>query len=218
MAKMCSYCGVRPGTTDDHVFPKGLYPKRKSDPKVERLTVPACLECNNSFSDDEVHFRTLLALAGDPPNAVRQELLATTIRRSFDQPDAARRLRDLLGNMREVELDREIRHKVYPGEDVRVLKVVKKIIRGLSHHHGLGTAVRESHVGAKLWTYRFPAELRASVRYAHREKDVAEYYFDEINKNEMRSGWVITFYETVSFIGAVCSSEDAAREWVDVEH
>ena len=64
--KICSYCGERLATDREHVFPSNLYPASKSCSQVQRLTIPSCKECNNGWSDDEVHFRNVLALAGEP--------------------------------------------------------------------------------------------------------------------------------------------------------
>src|SRR3990172_3746850 len=62
--KSCAYCGKITTKTDkEHVFPKCLYPKRKS--KVQRLTIPSCRDCNSNWSEDEAHFRNVLVLAGE---------------------------------------------------------------------------------------------------------------------------------------------------------
>jgi hypothetical protein len=111
--KTCSYCGERLATDSEHVFPRNLYPASKSVSRVQRLTIPSCNECNKGWSDDEVHFRNVLALAGEP-NEARRELWETTIRRSFEKSDGSRRVRDLIKILRPVEIDGNIRHKVYP--------------------------------------------------------------------------------------------------------
>jgi hypothetical protein len=75
---MCAYCGYRVATDREHVFPKSLYPESKASSRVQRLTIPSCNECNNGWSDDEAHFRNVLALAGEP-NDSRRELWETKI-------------------------------------------------------------------------------------------------------------------------------------------
>lgn len=67
--KSCAFCGTRPGTTRDHVPPKGIFPK----PRPRLITVPACPECNNGASVFERRFRAYLSLhAGiDDPTANR---------------------------------------------------------------------------------------------------------------------------------------------------
>ena len=41
------------------------------------------------------------------------------------------------------------------------------------------------------------------MKYAHREKDIVEYYYDEIDDTEKHSVWFITFFERTTFIGIV---------------
>jgi hypothetical protein len=61
--KRCAYCGVRNGKlTKDHVVPKCLY-SGKPGSTVQRITVPCCLPCQKSWTDDEAHFRNVLPLA-----------------------------------------------------------------------------------------------------------------------------------------------------------
>jgi hypothetical protein len=64
----CLYCEKNQATTNDHVPPKGLFP----DPKPsDLLTVPACLECNQGYMQDDEYFRVAMAAqaAYREPNA-----------------------------------------------------------------------------------------------------------------------------------------------------
>lgn len=210
--KMCSYCRERIATDKEHVFPSNLYPKSKAASRVQRLTIPSCNVCNNGWSDDEAHFRNILALAGEP-NDSRKELWETTIQRSlFDQPDGVRRIRDLVDRLRPVEVNGQPRHKVYPGEDASVVRVVKKIVRGLSHHHGIMTAVPESRVWVDVMRYSVPEEFLSEMIYQHREQDIAEYRYSVIEDFGIQSAWLITFFERVTFLGVVASSESGLLE------
>lgn len=79
----CVYCGD-PATTEDHVPPKSLFP-----PDTEGLiTVPACLNCNNTSSQDDEFFRNVLVnddRVRDHPEA--QDLNAA-YERSLQRPQA----------------------------------------------------------------------------------------------------------------------------------
>lgn len=209
--RMCSYCGKRIATDKEHVFPKNLYPESKATSRVQRLTIPSCYVCNNGWSDDEAHFRNILVLAGEP-NESRRELWETTIQRSFCQPDGLRRIRDLVKSMRPAEVDGQPGHKVYPGEDVRVVRVVKKIVRGLSHHHKIMSAVPESGVWVDVMKYRVPDEFLSEMKYAHREQDIAEYRYSVIEDLGIQSAWLITFFARITFIGIVSSTERSLFE------
>lgn len=205
--KMCSYCGERLATDSEHVFPCSLYPASKSGSRVQRLTIPSCNYCNNGWSDDEVHFRNVLALAGEP-NQARRELWETTIRRSFKKSDGTRRLRDLVNILHPVEIEENARHKVYPGQDDRVLRIVKKIIRGLCHYHGVMSAVSEKLVWADVLKYQIPEEFLSQMAYEHREEDIAKYRYQVLSESGIHSAWLITFFQHVTFVGIVSLSED----------
>lgn len=209
--RLCAYCGERAATDKEHVFPKSLYPPSKARSRVQRLTIPSCNVCNNGWADDEAHFRNILALAGEP-NDTRRELWETPVQRSLQQVDGPRRIQDIVDAWRLVEIDGKSRHMVYPGDDVRVTRVVKKIIRGLSHYHGVLSAVPESRVCANIMKYRMPDEILTQMTYTHREPDVAEYRYSVIGKFGIQSAWLIRFYERVKFIGVVMSSEGVLSE------
>src|SRR6056297_601227 len=59
MEERCVYCGEK-ADTRDHVVPSSFFPKPKPD---DLITVPACYDCNNSYSDDEEYLRNILSTA-----------------------------------------------------------------------------------------------------------------------------------------------------------
>jgi hypothetical protein len=204
---VCSYCGQSVTKTErEHVFPSNLYPPSKSGSKVQRLTVAACRECNGSWADDEAHFRNVLMMSGDDPNSPRTELWEGRVRRSFDQPDGIKRIDDLLALMRPVESEEGKRHMIYPAEDERILRVVRKIIRGLAHHHGLLPFVPEERVWVDVQRYAIPADLISQMTYQHRESDIAEYWYEAQEDEEIHSAWLLRFFEAPSFVGLIYAS------------
>jgi len=206
---MCSYCGERIATDNEHVFPRNLYPESKKNSRVQRLTIPSCNVCNNGWSDDEVYFRNLLSLAGKP-NEPRNELWRTTIQRSFEKSDGHHRVLELIDSLKQVEHDGEIRHKVYLGQDPRILRIVRKIVRGLCHYHGVLSPVPEKKIWADVLKYHIQDEFIAEMMYQHREQDVAEYRYQVICEYGIQSAWLITFYQRVTLIGLVSLSEDGS--------
>src|SRR4051812_33325135 len=145
--RLCAYCGSAHAVTDDHVIPRALYPPSKAASRIRRITVPACLPCNNGWADDETHFRNIMLLSGHPTPVVR-ELWAGKVRRSFMYCDGGRRARDLVAQMVPVQTPQRERHMVYPGRDRRVVRIVRKVVRGLCHHHGLLPPVLDEQVWA----------------------------------------------------------------------
>jgi len=199
----CAYCGTQGETEREHAIPRCLYPQSKFQSRVQRITVPACRRCNAGWADDEAHFRNVLAVAGETNPAV-QELWTTTIARSFREPDGQRRLLDLHAQMKAVEVDQRTRYMIYPGKDQRVLRVVRKIVRGLSHHHGVGTAISDERVFADVLTMPIPDALMNAVKLRHVEPDVVEYeYWGDPTEDLIRSTWYLRFFERRIFVALV---------------
>ncbi|MBN2285976.1 MAG: hypothetical protein JXI43_05980 [Tissierellales bacterium] len=186
------------------------------------MTIPSCNECNKGWSDNEVHFRNVLALAGEP-NEARRELWETTIRRSFEKEDGIRRVRDLVEILHSVEIEGNDRQMVYPGQDERVLRIIKKIIRGLCHYHGVISAVSEKRIWADILKYKIPEEFLPEMAYEHREQDIAEYRYQILHEYGINSAWLITFFQRVNFVGTVSMSEDGSypekegQQWVPAD-
>jgi hypothetical protein len=206
--KRCAYCGAPDAKLEkEHVFPKCLYPPSKGGSKVQRMTVLACSQCNRGWSDDEAHFRNILLVSGEP-NPPVQELWGTKALPSFDQPDGLRRALDLLRQMRPVDTDDGQRYAVFPGEDTRVMRVIRKVIRGLCHYHQVMSPVPDRRVWSDVLKYRVPQEFYDQMQYHHREEDIAEYRYSVLDDRVIHSAWLLTFFKRCTFIGIVFTWED----------
>jgi hypothetical protein len=202
--KPCAYCGYPSDKRDkEHVFPKSLYPLSKANSKIQRLTIPACNKCNNSWADDEAHFRNILVVAGDPTSPARKELWESTVDRSFDLVDGFKRMNDLLLQMKPIKHEEQDRHMVFPGNDQKVVRVCKKIVRGLCYHHNIEWPISEERVFVDVLKFEFPKKLLGEMEYHHRDQDIVEYRFKVVNAENIQSAWLITFFKTVTFIGLV---------------
>ena len=201
--KRCAYCGASGvKLTKDHVFPRCLYPASKRNSKVQRITVPACARCNGAFSDDEVQFRNVLLVSGEP-NPIVRELWRTKALPSFDKPDGLRRVNDLLRQMRPVKTDQGDRHAIYPAEHEGVMRVIRKVIRGLCCYHRVMSPVSDRRVWADVLKYRIPQHLLDQMEYHHCDKDVAEYRYVVLDEPPVHSVWLVTLLDHVTFLGAV---------------
>jgi hypothetical protein len=209
----CAYCDVGKAETSDHVVPRALYPPSKKSSRVQRVTVPACLKCNNGWSGDEPHFRDILLLSGEATPAVR-ELWAGKTRRSFAQLDGRRRLRDLVEKLVPMEMPEGERHMIYPGRDPRVMRVVRKVIRGLSHHHRLRSPLSDAQVWADVQQFLVPPQFDAGMTQSHVEEDVLQYQFWLLDDDDFHTCWVLRFFNRTAFFGIVYQSE-LARSRLD---
>lgn len=147
-------------------------------------------------------------LVATGPNELAYKLWSTTIRRSFKQSDGQRRLLDLWESMVPVIVEGEPRSMIYPGRHDRVLRVLRKIVRGLSHYHDVETAVTEDRVWVDVLKYQIPPELAEEVQFQHREPDVFQYWYEHCDpKEELSSVWLLKFFETRLFIAGVSGSD-----------
>lgn len=201
----CAYCGVTvPKPDREDVIPKSLYTLSKSKSKVQRIKVSSCNRCNNSFSDDEAHFRNIMTLAGKP-GPITSELWVK-VERSLDKKDGKKRLIDIYRQMKPVDNSGSTLYKVYPGKDEKVLRIVRKVVRGLCHYHKLISPVSEAQVWTDILTYPIPFHSLEDMNYHHREKDICEYRYQVINDGGIHSAWLITFLERVTFVALVSSA------------
>ena len=204
--KICAYCRKSGLPLErEHVVPRSLYPKSRAASKVQRLTVWACRQCNNAWSNDEAHFRNMMVIAGEPNDPVK-ELWSTTVKRGFQQIDGKKRIEDLFSQFVPTVVDGENRYMVYPGRDERVLRVIRKIIRGLCFHHGISPHVADEQILADVLTHIVPAEYIEMMEYHHLDQDVFEYRFAVLDTPEIDSAWLLTFFQQRSFIACVLAS------------
>ena len=102
------------------------------------------------------------------------------------------------------------RHKVYPANDPRFMRVLRKVIRGLSHHHSVLTAVSEDQMWADVQRFEVPPQFVAEMQDAHAEADVVKYRWTVLPSDEfIHSCWLLTFFGRTPFIGIVFHSEEA---------
>jgi hypothetical protein len=133
-SKTCVICGLQPATTDDHVPPKGIFPKpRPSD----LITVRTCLKCNKSTSDLDEIFKVFIGIAGGhSPEGEKmfKEQTSRTLQHN-------RRLkREIASTLRDVRV--KTPEGVILGKRPAVLlnskahdQIIDKTIRGLHFHH-----------------------------------------------------------------------------------
>ncbi len=61
-SKLCAICGIEPACSDDHIPPKGIYPKPR-DNDANLKTVPACSNCNNGASPEDEEFKVFICFS-----------------------------------------------------------------------------------------------------------------------------------------------------------
>ncbi len=204
--KACAYCGRSDTNLErEHAIPSSLYPASKAESKVQRLIVPACRECNASWSDDESHFRNVLTVAG-PPNQSLKELWKSKVLRSFSKTDGRRRFSDLWDQLRSVQTPSGERHKIFPATDERFHRVLRKIVRALHFHHDLWAPMPDDMVGTDVLRFVVPAEFLKAMPVYHRDRDIFEYQFERFDAFDdipLSTAWLLTFFQNRRFVAWV---------------
>lgn len=196
-------------------MPRSLYPASKSNSKFQRITIAACAACNNGTADDDAHFRNVVLLAGEPNDAVN-ELWSGPVRRGFAQVDGRRRARDIFDLMRPAPDVGPDQYRIFPADDPRVLRIVRKIIRGLSRHHELTYPLSDGRVFADVMRQPIPEEIVSAMEHRSAEPDVLQYgYLSLSEPPDLVSAWLLRFYQRTTFIGVVFHNEAAQREHME---
>lgn len=193
-------------------MPKGLYEGRLMDPKVQRLTVPACGVCNNSWSSDETTFKNVLAVTTFTP--VTEARFPGVMRSMTVGPyaDEERERFKKLTHM--IDTSEGKRLKIFPGgvvgdhdgppADPRVLRVVRKIARGYQYEKGLRWPVADHEVDAFINPFEVPPRLLADIGYEHRDPAIVETWWDRTPEDTgYETVWMFKFYGLVQFLAFV---------------
>jgi hypothetical protein len=199
----CAYCGLsRDSLERDHIPPRCLYSESRRA-SLNLITVPACASCNRDPSSDEATFRNVMLVAGDENAAVSE--LWPKADRSFYYEDGRKRATDLWQMFVPVTIRGEERKMIFPARSEAVLRVLRKIVRGLAHYHGLGTAIPESRVWVDVLKHPLPEELLKSETFHHRDRQIFEYWFEQVQQDDIDSIWCLKFFEKRIFIASVAA-------------
>ena len=138
---------------------------------------------------------------------MRQELWETTINRSFNRFYGLKRVQDLIAIMKPSKIAYDEKFIIFPVKDKRVIRVIRKVVRGLCYYHKVVSPLSDERVWVDVLKYSFPQEFLKQMDYAHRERDIVEYRWGILNEEGISSVWIIKFFEQVTFISLVSMSE-----------
>jgi hypothetical protein len=146
-----------------------------------------------------------MLLAGEP-NDIVADIWSGPMLRSLALPDGRRRALDLIKIMRPAFDIALGAYRIFPAEDERVLRIVRKIIKGLSIHHNMPTPAVDGAIDVDVLRTPFPEELQSALDFRTAHPSVCRYgYFVFDPGSEFGSVWLLTFYERTQFWGVVRS-------------
>ena len=105
------------------------------------------------------------------------------------------------------------RHMVFPGEDKRVMRIIRKTVGGLSHyHHADISSVLDQQVFADVMKFEVPPKFDETMKRDHRGPEVFRYRHDVIQQVSIHSAWFLTFFERTDIVGLVSMSPGGFKE------
>jgi hypothetical protein len=215
----CGYCGKRRLVTDDHVPPKGLFPKpRPSD----LITVPICSSCNAGTSRDDEYFRTVIAphfRAAQHPEA---QLVLPSVWSSLTRPEAEGFRASFLNALHAVTMTSPMGLYIgkaykYDIDYARIERVAERIARGLFFHQKDTPIPNACQIRAMCLTGRhllpdpkssltlIGSGLQAAPTYVQ-GSGVFRYkvsFVEPTGPHPNSSAWLFSLYEAVEFIALV---------------
>lgn len=212
--KPCAFCGSTEKDnprTKGHVVQKSMYPEVGFE-TVRRITVPECARCSAIWQDAEDHFRSVMALAAADHNEHADAQWDGPISRAHRRAeDGRQRMGELLKWVVERDTPEGKEYVLHPADIEKVLLVVRKMVRGLCHYHGLTTQVADHQMLAMQYEHSPPPGAEA-VEYNHVPGVFRYSYFHQhLEPGTIHVSWLLTFYERISFIGLVSAERIMTR-------
>lgn len=198
ISQECVYCGVNPGTTNDHVPPNQMFP----DPKPSNLiTVPACPQCNGGFQKDEEYFRGLFALTGATIEQEAPEFWEKVCRGLERSPGLKKTINDSLraGTMVNPDGVEVGRWMTIEDNIERIVNLIAKCVRGL-YFFEMSTPMSPSVPITCHLSRDEVVDLGTLYRITRQGKrswpGVFEYRYTIEGDDPTTSAWIFTFYST----------------------
>lgn len=200
----CIYCGAKDDLTRDHVPPKNLFIK-PYPPNL--LTVPACKDCNESYTLDDEYFRIAVSAEANRnkhPMGSKiwwDKVFGSTLVRS---PKLKSVLAENISRVkRKIYNDRLLKNIPILNMDAnRVNNILKKITKGLLWHHF--QCLLPQKIDALVWMNPpFPDQvtrLLLNLKLERPHPHIFSYRYGLVKDIPNASIWGMQFYENTHFL------------------
>lgn len=206
MAKLCTYCGNKPGITKDHVIPKNIFPKPRPN---DLVTVKCCKDCNNKFKKDEDIFVAWINLGPGGATKEGQSLWNQKLYRTYKKDYGVRKI--IANSFKHTNLVTP--GGIYLGKRLAILidskrlnNVLKKIIRGLfwiEYKERLPQNVRIDILGIHKNDERITEVIHATEPAITCWEKLFEYRHRRLDASTLESLWIMSFYRENYFVAIV---------------
>ena len=218
--RICTYCGLHPGTTRDHVPPKGLFAR----PRPKLVTVPCCEACRKTQPLDDEYFVRMVSMKNDLYESESSRDARNAALRSLTKPTKQRFTQALLRSVNDVAVHSP--SGIYLGNRLaynvdldRLSRVIERSTLGL-HLEEFKTRLP---IGHRCKVYALDGFAEASpeqsrdVRMLWRHAtsgqrrdlgvNVFTYWFRRLEGPEIATLWAFVVYGGLGFIATTARSE-----------
>jgi hypothetical protein len=218
--RICTYCGLHPGTTRDHVPPKGLF----AGPRPKLVTVPCCETCRKAQPLDDEYFVRMVSMKSGLHETDSSRGARNAALRSLTKPTKQRFTLALLRSVNDVAVHSPT--GIYLGQrlayDVdldRLSRVIERSTLGL-HLEEFKTRLPEGH---RCKAYALDGFANASPAQARNVRtlwghatsgqrrdlgvNVFTYWFRQLEGPERATLWAFVVYGGLGFIATTAPTE-----------
>lgn len=219
----CVYCGTSDPRTNDHVPPKCLFPK----PRPHNLiTVPCCEGCREGTSLDDEYFRDMLVMRARLARQPDAQQLLPKVLRSLRRPEKQGFVHSIAETARLQVLETEAglylgKAGTYHVDLNRLENVVDRTIRGLYWEETDGERLHsDTAVSAYALEGFKDLDQEQAKSLVHllelavkgdQDRSIGEgafrYRAGFAQDRPRTSVWILTFYQTVHFLGVTVDGE-----------
>lgn len=216
---VCTYCGVQPGTTRDHVPPKSLFAR----PRPSLVTVPCCEACRSTQSLDDEYFVQMLSMKSGLRETDSSRDARNAALRALSKPTKQRSTQALLRSVNNVSMHSLTglylgNRLAYDVDLERLCKVIERTVVGL-HLEEFKIRLPAGHrckAHALDGFEQAPLAAKSDVRtlWGHATSgqrrdlgvDVFTYWFREVQDSERATMWAFVVYGGVGFVAITAPS------------
>lgn len=207
---LCCYCGTKTASTKDHIPPKSIFNKPRSN---DLITVPCCFECNNVASKHDEKFKAYLGMhvarhGGEAERLFKEGVLPTAKNNN-------KLRRHIFKSMYPVYTTTE--SGIITGKGMAVLwdteahvSTIERMIRGLFYHH-FKMIIGGSAIIKTYWFKEMPTGFDDKLYTISIANGQFVYKYNKTDESDFDSVWFFNFYNGHFAGGIVLSSELEAR-------
>lgn len=206
---ICVLCGKEPATTDDHIPPRGIFPKPRPD---NLITIRTCQSCNGSTSEMDEIFKVDIGISGGhgtDGEAMFKESVTRTIQHN------TRLKKGIQNSMHDILVKTPngiiLKQSAYLINSKAHDTIIEKIIRGLHFRH-TGIILGDKANVEVYWHDKVSTEIlfsKASMwptENIGKGKFVYKYFIEP--HEQLKSVWIFEFFKSSWYSGIVLPMED----------